>query len=224
MGKNLLVKYKMITGFCSQLLKPSLASSYISRNFAKYLRKKPHLNVGTVGHVDHGKTTLTSAITYVLSKGGVGEYHDYKSIDKSPEEKTRGITINNTTLEYETENRHYGHVDCPGHEDYIKNMITGAAKMDAGILVVAATDGAKPQTREHILLGKQIGVGTFIIFINKIDLVRDDEMYDIVEMEVRELLDQYGFDGDAAFCVRGSALLACQDQEPEIGENSIKEL
>jgi len=214
----------MITGFCSQLLKPSCASTSLSRQFAKYMRKKPHLNVGTIGHIDHGKTTLTSAITKVLSKGGAGEYHDYKSIDKSPEEKTRGITINNTTLEYETENRHYGHVDCPGHEDYIKNMITGAAKMDAGILVVAATDGAKPQTREHILLGRQIGVGTMIIYINKCDLVRDDEMYEIVEMEVRELLDAYGYAGDDAFCVKGSALLACQDQEPELGENSILEL
>jgi elongation factor Tu len=160
----------------------------LSRGFAKFQRKKPHLNVGTIGHIDHGKTTLTSAITKVLSKGGSGVFHDYKNIDKSPEEQTRGITINNTTLEYETEHRNYGHVDFPGHEDYIKNMISGAAKMDAGILVVAATDGAKPQTREHILLGRQIGVGTIIIFINKADLVCDDEMYEIVDMEVRELL------------------------------------
>jgi len=206
---------------------PSLAKAIhpnVTRNFAKFQRKKPHLNVGTIGHVDHGKTTLTSAITKVLSKGGSGLYHDYKTIDKSPEEQNRGITINNTTLEYETENRHYGHVDCPGHEDYIKNMITGAAKMDAGILVVAATDGAKPQTREHILLGRQIGVGTIIIFINKADLVRDEEMYEIVDMEVRELLSAYGYDGDNAHCVVGSALLACEDKEPELGEQKIEEL
>ena len=154
-------------------------SKTINRSFAKFVRNKPHLNVGTVGHVDHGKTTLTSAITKVLSNTGGSSYLDYGTIDKAPEEQQRGITINNTTIEYETETRHYGHVDCPGHEDYVKNMITGAAKMDAGVLVVSAPDGAMPQTREHIMLCKQVGVKTIIVFLNKIDVMDDPEMHEI---------------------------------------------
>lgn len=194
------------------------------RRFSKYVRNKPHLNVGTIGHVDHGKTTLTSAITKYLSDRGQTEFLDYKSIDKSPEEQKRGITINNTTVEYSTEKRHYGHVDCPGHEDYVKNMITGAAKMDAGILVVSAPDGAMPQTKEHILLCKQIGVRHIIVFLNKVDLVEDVEMHEIVEMEIRELLDKYEFNGKDARIIKGSALMSLKGERPELGEQRIKEL
>ena len=196
----------------------------VLRRFSKYVRTKPHLNVGTIGHVDHGKTTLTSAITKHLAGRGQTEFLDYKSIDKSPEEQKRGITINNTTVEYSTEKRHYGHVDCPGHEDYVKNMITGAAKMDAGILVVSAPDGAMPQTKEHILLCKQIGVRHIIVFLNKVDLVDDPEMHEIVEMEIRELLDKYEFDGQNARIVKGSALMALKGERPELGESRIQEL
>jgi elongation factor Tu len=185
-------------------------------------RSKPHLNVGTIGHVDHGKTTLTAAITYVLSKDGLAEKADYDSIDAAPEEKERGITINTAHVEYQTENRHYAHVDCPGHADYVKNMVTGAAQMDGAILVVAATDGPMPQTREHILLARQVGVPKIVVFMNKVDLVDDEEMLELVEMEVRELLDQYEFGGDDAAVIAGSALKALED-DPKAVE-AIKEL
>jgi elongation factor Tu len=177
---------------------------------AKFERKKPHLNIGTIGHVDHGKTTLTSAITKVLSKYGLAQFLPYEAIDKAPEERARGLTINITHVEYETEKRHYAHIDCPGHADYIKNMITGAAQMDGAILVVAATDGAMPQTREHILLARQVNVGKIVVFINKIDDVDDPEIIDLVEAEVRDLLTKYGFPGDEIPFVKGSALKAGQ--------------
>ena len=173
-------------------------------------RTKPHLNVGTIGHVDHGKTTLTAAITTVLADAGFAEKKDYDSIDAAPEEKERGITINTAHVEYQTENRHYAHVDCPGHADYVKNMVTGAAQMDGAILVVAATDGPMPQTREHILLARQVGVPNIVVFMNKVDLVDDEEMLELVEMEIRELLDQYEFDGDNASIIQGSALKALE--------------
>lgn len=176
-----------------------------------FQRNKPHLNVGTIGHVDHGKTTLTAAITYVLSKEGLALRQDYDSIDAAPEEKERGITINTAHVEYETHNRHYAHVDCPGHADYVKNMVTGAAQMDGAILVVAATDGPMPQTREHILLARQVGVPQIVVFMNKVDLVDDEEMLELVEMEVRELLDQYEFDGNNISVIQGSALKALED-------------
>jgi elongation factor Tu len=179
-----------------------------------FARTKPHVNVGTIGHVDHGKTTLTAAITYVLSKDGLAEKKDYDSIDGAPEEKERGITINTAHVEYETVARHYAHVDCPGHADYVKNMVTGAAQMDGAILVVAATDGPMPQTREHILLCRQVGVPKIVVFMNKVDLVDDEEMLELVEMEVRELLDQYEFDGDNSSVIKGSALKALED-DPE---------
>jgi elongation factor Tu len=177
---------------------------------ATFQRSKPHLNVGTIGHVDHGKTTLTAAITYVLAEKGLAEKKDYDSIDAAPEEKERGITINTAHVEYQTEKRHYAHVDCPGHADYVKNMVTGAAQMDGAILVVAATDGPMPQTREHILLARQVGVPKIVVFMNKVDLVDDEEMLELVEMEVRELLDQYEFDGDNASVIKGSALKALE--------------
>ncbi len=173
-------------------------------------RTKPHLNVGTIGHVDHGKTTLTAAITYVLSQDGLAQKMDYDAIDAAPEEKERGITINTAHVEYETANRHYAHVDCPGHADYVKNMVTGAAQMDGAILVVAATDGPMPQTREHILLARQVGVPKIVVFMNKVDLVDDEEMLELVEMEIRELLDQYEFDGENAKIIKGSALKALE--------------
>jgi elongation factor Tu len=173
-------------------------------------RSKPHVNIGTIGHVDHGKTTLTAAITYVLSQDGLAEKRDYDAIDGAPEEKERGITINTAHVEYETANRHYAHVDCPGHADYVKNMVTGAAQMDGAILVVAATDGPMPQTREHILLCRQVGVPAIVVFMNKVDLVDDEEMLELVEMEVRELLDSYECDGDNAAVIPGSALKALE--------------
>ncbi|MBK6571122.1 MAG: elongation factor Tu [Saprospiraceae bacterium] len=173
-------------------------------------RSKPHVNIGTIGHVDHGKTTLTSAITSVLSEQGLAQKKDYDSIDNAPEEKERGITINTAHVEYETKNRHYAHVDCPGHADYVKNMVTGAAQMDGAILVVAATDGPMPQTREHILLARQVGVPAIVVFMNKVDLVDDPEMLELVEMEVRELLDKYQFNGDTAAIIKGSALKALE--------------
>jgi len=175
-----------------------------------FLRTKPHVNIGTIGHVDHGKTTLTAAITYVLSELGFAEKKDYDSIDAAPEEKERGITINTAHVEYETVNRHYAHVDCPGHADYVKNMVTGAAQMDGAILVCAATDGPMPQTREHILLARQVGVPAVVVFMNKVDLVDDPEMLELVEMELRELLSAYQFDGDNAAIVQGSALKALE--------------
>ena len=175
-----------------------------------FQRNKPHVNIGTIGHVDHGKTTLTAAITYVLSGDGLADKMDYDAIDGAPEEKERGITINTAHVEYETQNRHYAHVDCPGHADYVKNMVTGAAQMDGAILVCAATDGPMPQTREHILLARQVGVPKIVVFMNKVDLVDDEEMLELVEMEVRELLDQYEFDGDGSSVVAGSALKALE--------------
>ncbi|NMA05151.1 MAG: elongation factor Tu [Acholeplasmataceae bacterium] len=179
----------------------------------KFERTKPHVNIGTIGHVDHGKTTLTAAITIVLSKQGLAEVKDYAAIDKAPEEKERGITINTSHVEYETQARHYAHVDCPGHADYVKNMITGAAQMDGGILVVSAADGPMPQTREHILLARQVGVPKLVVFLNKADLVDDEELVDLVEMEVRELLSEYDFPGDDIPVIRGSALKAIEGDE-----------
>ena len=187
-----------------------------------FQRTKPHVNIGTIGHVDHGKTTLTAAITYILSEEGFAEKKDYDSIDAAPEEKERGITINTAHVEYETANRHYAHVDCPGHADYVKNMVTGAAQMDGAILVVAATDGPMPQTREHILLAKQVGVPNIVVFMNKCDLVDDPEMLELVEMEVRELLSQYGFDGDNASVIQGSAIKALEGADE--GRAAIKAL
>lgn len=172
----------------------------------RYERSKPHVNIGTIGHIDHGKTTLTAAICTVLSKLGTSQAKAYDEIDAAPEEKARGITINTAHVEYETANRHYAHVDCPGHADYVKNMITGAAQMDGGILVVSATDGPMPQTREHILLARQVGVPKMVVFLNKCDVADDPEMQELVEMEVRDLLKSYGFDGDNTPIIRGSAL------------------
>ena len=177
---------------------------------AKFDRSKPHVNIGTIGHVDHGKTTLTAAITKVLAAKGGAEFMDYANIDKAPEERERSITINTAHVEYQTEKRHYAHVDCPGHADYVKNMITGAAQMDGAILVIAATDGPMAQTREHILLARQVGVPRMVVFLNKCDMVDDEELLDLVEMEVRELLTEYGFDGDNTPIIRGSALKALE--------------
>ena len=176
----------------------------------KFNRSKPHVNVGTIGHVDHGKTTLTAAITKRLSEKGGAQFVDYANIDKAPEERERGITINTSHVEYETDKRHYAHVDCPGHADYVKNMITGAAQMDGAILVVSAADGAMPQTREHILLARQVGVPRMVVFMNKCDMVDDEELLDLVEMEIRDLLNEYGFDGDNTPIIRGSALKALE--------------
>jgi elongation factor Tu len=185
-------------------------------------RSKPHLNIGTIGHVDHGKTTLTAAITVVLAKDGNTEVKDFASIDNAPEEKERGITINTSHVEYETENRHYAHVDCPGHADYVKNMVTGAAQMDGAILVVAATDGPMPQTREHILLGRQVGIPSMVVFMNKVDMVDDEELLELVEMEIRELLSFYEYDGDNAPIIAGSALGALNGEEKWVA--TVKEL
>src|SRR5580692_10818898 len=190
----------------------------------KFERTKPHVNVGTIGHVDHGKTTLTAAITSVLSKKFGGEAKAYDQIDNAPEEKARGITINTAHVEYETKNRHYAHVDCPGHADYMKNMITGAAQMDGAILVVSAADGPMPQTREHIVLARQVGVPALVVFMNKVDMVDDEELLELVEMEVRELLSSYGFPGDDIPIVKGSALCALEGRDATIGEDSIIEL
>jgi elongation factor Tu len=190
----------------------------------KFERTKPHVNVGTIGHVDHGKTTLTAAITTVLSKLFGGEAKAYDQIDAAPEEKARGITINTAHVEYETKNRHYAHVDCPGHADYIKNMITGAAQMDGAILVVSAADGPMPQTREHILLARQVGVPFIVVYMNKCDMVDDAELLELVEMEVRELLDKYEFPGDATPIIHGSAKLALEGDKGELGEGSIIKL
>ncbi len=189
---------------------------------ATFDRSKPHVNVGTIGHVDHGKTTLTAAITKVLSKDGKAEFTAFENIDKAPEERERGITISTAHVEYESDKRHYAHVDCPGHADYVKNMITGAAQMDGAILVVAATDGPMPQTREHILLANQVGVAKIVVFMNKCDMVADEEMLDLVEMEIRELLSKYDFDGDNAPIIRGSALKALEGDAKY--EESILEL
>lgn len=191
---------------------------------AKFERKKPHVNIGTIGHVDHGKTTLTSAITKYLAKRGMAQAKSYEEIDNAPEEKARGVTINVHHAEYETEKRHYAHVDCPGHADYIKNMITGAAQMDGAILVVAASEGAMPQTREHILLARQVGVPALVVYLNKVDQVDDPELVEIVEMEVRDLLNQYQFPGDKIPFIRGSALKAMEEEDSEIGIGSIQKL
>jgi len=189
----------------------------------KFQRTKPHVNIGTIGHVDHGKTTLTAAISGVLAMKGFAEMKDYDQIDNAPEERQRGITINTSHVEYETENRHYAHVDCPGHADYVKNMITGAAQMDGAILVVAATDGPMPQTREHILLSRQVGVPAIVVFLNKMDMVDDEELLELVEMEVRELLSEYDFDGDNAPVIAGSALKALEEVKAgQLGEWSEK--
>ena len=190
----------------------------------KFERTKPHCNVGTIGHVDHGKTTLTAAITKVLAETGGAEFSDYADIDKAPEEKARGITISTAHVEYETENRHYAHVDCPGHADYVKNMITGAAQMDGAILVVSSADGPMPQTREHILLARQVGVPSLVVYMNKVDQVDDEELLELVEMEIRELLSSYDFPGDDIPIVKGSALACLEDSNEETGKNSILEL
>jgi len=190
----------------------------------KFVRNKPHVNIGTIGHIDHGKTTLTAAITKTLAKHGGAKFIAFDEIDKAPEEKERGITIATAHVEYQTQNRHYAHVDCPGHADYIKNMITGAAQMDGAILVCAANDGPMPQTREHILLARQVGVPAVVVFMNKVDMVEDDELLDLVEMEVRELLSSYEFDGDNIPVVRGSALKALEGDEGALGEASVMAL
>jgi elongation factor Tu len=191
---------------------------------AKFERTKPHCNVGTIGHVDHGKTSLTAAITKVLAEKGGAVYTAYDQIDKAPEERARGITISTAHVEYETAKRHYAHVDCPGHADYVKNMITGAAQMDGAILVVSAADGPMPQTREHILLARQVGVPAIVVFLNKVDMVDDPELLDLVELEVRELLSSYKFPGDKIPIVRGSALCALEDKKPELGHDAILKL
>jgi len=190
----------------------------------KFNRNKPHCNIGTIGHVDHGKTTLTAAITMTLAKTGGATAKKYEDIDAAPEEKARGITINTAHVEYETQNRHYAHVDCPGHADYVKNMITGAAQMDGAILVVSAADGPMPQTREHILLARQVGVPALVVFMNKVDMVDDEELLELVEMEVRELLSSYQFPGDDIPIVKGSALAAVEDRDAAIGQDRILEL
>ena len=191
---------------------------------AKFERTKPHCNVGTIGHVDHGKTSLTAAITKILAETGGATYTAYDQIDKAPEERARGITISTAHVEYETKARHYAHVDCPGHADYVKNMITGAAQMDGAILVVSAADGPMPQTREHILLARQVGVPALVVFMNKCDMVDDPELLDLVELEVRELLSSYQFPGDKIPVVRGSALMALEDKNPELGKQAILKL
>ena len=191
---------------------------------AKFERNKPHCNIGTIGHVDHGKTSLTAAITKVLAETGGATYTSYANIDKAPEERERGITISTAHVEYETAARHYAHVDCPGHADYVKNMITGAAQMDGAILVVSANDGPMPQTKEHILLAKQVGVPTMVVFMNKVDLVDDPELLELVELEIRELLSKYDFDGDNIPIIPGSAVAALEDKTPEIGHDAVLKL
>ncbi|KAL2160669.1 hypothetical protein VTH06DRAFT_1357 [Thermothelomyces fergusii] len=195
-----------------------------ARTYAVFERTKPHVNIGTIGHVDHGKTTLSAAITKRQSEKGLASYLDYGAIDKAPEERKRGITISTSHIEYSTVNRHYSHVDCPGHADYIKNMITGAASMDGAIIVVAASDGQMPQTREHLLLARQVGVQRIVVYVNKVDTIEDQEMLELVEMEMRELLTSYGFDGENTPVIFGSALCALEGKRPEIGEESIDKL
>ena len=189
---------------------------------AKFERNKPHVNIGTIGHVDHGKTTLTAAITKVLALKGQAQFEDYSMIDKAPEERERGITINTAHVEYETDKRHYAHVDCPGHADYVKNMITGAAQMDGAILVVSAADGPMPQTREHILLSRQVGVPYIVVFMNKCDQVDDEELLELVEMEIRDLLNEYEFPGDDTPIIQGSALKALEDPHGEWGDKIME--
>src|SRR3974390_1233950 len=191
---------------------------------AKFERTKPHVNVGTIGHVDHGKTTLTAAITKVLALKNLASFMAYAQMDRAPEERERGITIATAHVEYQTDKRHYAHVDCPGHADYVKNMITGAAQMDGAILVVSAADGPMPQTREHILLARQVGVPALVVYLNKVDMVDDPELLELVELEVRELLSRYEFPGDDIPIVKGSALLALEGKSPEMGHDSILKL
>lgn len=202
----------------------SAVRTYAAEAGGKFQRKKPHYNIGTIGHVDHGKTTLTAAITKHLSELGGGKFMDYSQIDKAPEEKARGITISTAHVEYETENRHYAHIDCPGHADYIKNMITGAAQLDGAIILVSATDGQMPQTREHLLLAKQVGIKKLVVFVNKVDLVDDPEMLELVEMEMRDLLSTYGYDGENTPIIMGSALAALEGKDPERGVKKVEEL
>ncbi|KAG0366758.1 translation elongation factor Tu [Gamsiella multidivaricata] len=203
---------------------PRMAARRTMATDNKFNRAKPHVNIGTIGHVDHGKTTLTAAITKTLAGKGHAKFKDYNEIDKAPEEKARGITISTAHVEYETDNRHYAHVDCPGHADYIKNMITGAAQMDGAIIVVAATDGQMPQTREHLLLAKQVGIQKLVVFINKVDAIDDPEMLELVEMEMRDVLSTYGFDGENTPIIAGSALCALEQRNKEIGEDAIMKL
>lgn len=202
----------------------SITTSGGARFLATYQRRKPHINIGTIGHIDHGKTSLTAAITKVLADQGLAKYQGYDMIDNAPEERVRGITINSQHVEYETEKRHYSHVDCPGHADYVKNMIMGASRMDGCILVVSATDGQMPQTREHLLLAQQIGIKNLVVYINKVDLMDDEEMLELVDMEVRELLEKYGFDPDTTPFIFGSAKCALDSEKADIGEESIKKL
>ncbi|XP_029462970.1 elongation factor Tu, mitochondrial isoform X1 [Rhinatrema bivittatum] len=203
---------------------PVLLRNYAVEAKKIFVRDKPHVNVGTIGHVDHGKTTLTAAITKILAEAGGAKFKKYEDIDNAPEEKARGITINASHVEYTTANRHYAHTDCPGHSDYVKNMITGTAQMDGCILVVAATDGQMPQTREHLLLAKQIGVEHVVVFVNKADAVEDKEMLDLVELEIRELLTEFGYDGENTPVIIGSALCALENRNPELGVSSIMKL
>jgi len=209
---------------CGCASAPGAAVQHRAFSDAKFSRDKPHLNIGTIGHVDHGKTTLTAAITKVLSEAGGAKFIEFSQIDKAPEEKARGITINTSHVEYETANRHYAHVDCPGHADYVKNMITGAAQMDGAILVCSAVDGPMPQTREHILLARQVGVPAIVVFLNKVDMVEDEELVELVEMELRELLTFYKFPGDDMAFVKGSALCALNGEKDEIGRKAVLEL
>lgn len=200
------------------------AAALACRSFATFERSKPHMNVGTIGHVDHGKTTLSTALTKVLSKHGKASFIPFEKIDRAPEEIKRGITINSMTIEYESQNRHYSHTDCPGHRDYVKNMVTGAAQLETAVLVVSAPDGIMPQTREHVLLAKQINIPNMIVFLNKCDLEEDEELLELVELEIRELLEEYKFDADNVPFVRGSALCALNDTKPEVGEQGILNL
>lgn len=202
----------------------SFARGYAAEAGGKFARTKPHFNIGTIGHVDHGKTTLTAAITKVLAESQGGKFMDYSQIDKAPEEKARGITISTAHLEYQTAARHYAHIDCPGHSDYIKNMITGAAQLDGAIIVVSATDGQMPQTKEHLLLAKQVGINKLLVFINKVDQVDDPEMLELVEMEMRDLLGEYGFDGENTPVIMGTALAALEGKDPERGSKKVLEL
>lgn len=224
MAFRLNIRSAFKTGFAPRLTVRSIARPNFVRTYAAFERSKPHVNIGTIGHVDHGKTTLTAAITKVLSTKGGANFLDYGSIDRAPEERARGITISTAHVEYETDKRHYAHVDCPGHADYIKNMITGAAQMDGAIIVVAASDGQMPQTREHLLLARQVGVQDLVVFVNKVDTIDDPEMLELVEMEMRELLSHYGFDGDNTPVIMGSALCALEDRQPEIGSEAIMKL
>ncbi|KDR85059.1 hypothetical protein GALMADRAFT_233665 [Galerina marginata CBS 339.88] len=220
-------RFSLVSAYArqTQLTSLSTVNTVVKRGYAEqFSRKKPHMNIGTIGHVDHGKTTLTAAITKVLSTQGGAKFTDYNQIDKAPEEKARGITINSSHVEYETANRHYGHIDCPGHADYIKNMITGAAQMDGAIIVVSAMDGQMPQTREHLLLARQVGIKRLVVFINKVDQISDPEMLELVDMEMRELLTAYNFDGENTPIIMGSALAALEGRDDTTGAEKVLEL